>query len=302
MSQTIVNPMTNKVIPDDVLPVPSDLKNIPGVGLSNERPDPNSSRFLLTGVPGIGKSTFLFSNPRAIVVDLENSAQTCHDLRALPFQPTSAQKVRDFIEKLIKRGPKDYKMVVFDSYDELVELFSNELMEKNGLEDVGDYKGGHGKGYFVVRREIFGLLDRLRRAGFGWTLIAHVSKRDENGRTVQNLAVSGSFRDIAVRKVDHLMHLEWHTPDKVIPPKKPGGNPIVLPGKGAPVRVLAMRPGGESRRGSLDDVKVRLPFPDHVNLPEYGSWAAFEKEFAEAVDRRDQARYNHLNPAGVPKK
>jgi len=291
VEQTVKNVMTGGKVDREILPVPPDLVGIPGVGHPQTRPNANQSRYLLTGVPGSGKSTLFFSNPKAIVVDLEQSADKVSDPSALPFTPpidgvTPTQHVRNFLERLIKRGPKDYGMVVFDTYDELVELFQTELMDKNKLEDVGDYSGGHGKGYFVVRREIFGYLDRLRRRGFGWALIAHISEKEVDGKSRRSLAVSASYRDIAVRKTDHLLHMEHRIPNRVIEVK--GKRITVSGGSGNPICVLAMRPGGESRRGSLDDVKVRLPFPDTIEVPEFGGWAAFEAEFEKAVDLRLQ--------------
>ncbi|KKN86802.1 hypothetical protein LCGC14_0263610, partial [marine sediment metagenome] len=114
-----------------------------------------------------------------------------------------------------KKGSKDIEMIVLDTIDELIEIFLRDFCLKHKLEDPLDYKSGEGNAYSIVRRDVFGILDRAYKAGFGWTVLAHVTpktiRHGGEDRIVMSLSVSDSFRNAIFRKCEHMMFMDWHT-------------------------------------------------------------------------------------------
>ncbi len=184
-------------------------------------------------------------------------------------------------------------MIAIDTLDELISIFQRALCIREGQADVGDIGGGHGKGYFMVRDSIFGMLDKIYRAGMGWAIIAHTCtktvKIGNDEKQVSGLAMSNSYMRTVFQKCEHMLFVEHGIqttkgPDEV---KIVGGKRISKPGKmtTSKVRKLKTRPGGLWQGGDTNDVKVRVPLHEEYVLPKLGGWDFLDSAYKEAVGR-----------------
>lgn len=290
-------------------PIPSDLAKLPGVSTGFRPVGVNRGRYVFTGRPGCGKSTLIHSNPKAFILDPEMGGNTVDDPRAICFTPDpdktpegeTASAYMKMVDTLIarrKKGAKDIEMIVFDTIDELIEIFLRDFCLKHSLEDPLDYRSGEGNAYSIVRRDLFGILDRAYKAGFGWTVLAHVTpktiRHGGEDRVVMSLSISDSFRNSLFRKCEHMMFLEYHTksiPGKVITfTSKTGGKPLTVPGTPTQVecRILKTKPGGLWRGETTNEVKVRIPFPDSTEIPSFDGWKVLSSVYDEAIQTLTQ--------------
>jgi hypothetical protein len=282
-------------------PIPDDLAKIPGV-VSGFRPVPiNQARFVFAGRPGSGKSTLVHSNPKAFIIDPEDGSRTVDDPQAIVYQlpsniPPGKQaeaymKIVDTIVERKRKGKTDIEMLGIDTIDELIDIFLVDLCINHSIDDPGDYKDGHGKGYSVVGKAIFGMLDKVHRAGLGWTVIAHLTESTrrigQEEKVIQSLGISDSFARALRRKCEHMAFVDPATSTKAAPTrtKMVGGKAIELPGKIKlePIRVLRTFPGGLWKGESTGDIKVRVPLPDKTELPKVGGWDILTKVYDEAI-------------------
>ncbi len=283
-------------------PIPGDLAKLPGVSTGFRPVGVNRGRYVFTGRPGCGKSTLIHSNPKAFIFDPEMGGNTVDDPRAICFTPdpdstpegetaTAYMKMMDTLIARRKKGAKDIEMIVFDTLDELIEIFLRDFCLKHSLEDPLDYRSGEGNAYSIVRRDVFGMLDRAYKAGFGWTVLAHVTPKTirhaGEERIVMSLSVSDSFRNALFRKCEHMMFLEYHT--KSVPGEAKtvtlSGKTRIIPGTPTQVecRILKTKPGGLWRGETTNEVKVRVPFPDSTEIPRLAGWDVVSSVYDEAI-------------------
>lgn len=281
--------------------IPKDLQGIDGMRSGFVIPDVLAARIVISGEPGAGKSTFLNSNPFLLSLDPERGGDTAADPRALRFTPppeTDPSQLdtayTDFVDKLIARklkGANDIKMIALDTLDEFVDIFLTAICLRKGVLDPLDLNDGSGNGYTIVRKSIFGMLDKIHRAGLGWAIIAHTQVKTVRvggeERQLSGLAVSNSFKGAVFQKCEHMMFIEHGV--NMIPGKDEvkivGGKTITR--RGTPTaqkcRKIKTSPGGLWRGSETNDVKVRVPLQDEIILPKVGGWDLFTKAYEAAV-------------------
>jgi len=282
--------------------IPKDLQGMEGMRSGFVVPSLMQSRLVITGQPGSGKSTLLNSNPSLISLDPERGGDTVADPQALRFTPPPGtdpahldQAYLTFVDKLIlrrRKGATDIGMVCIDSIDEMIGLFQAAICRREGVLDVGDAFGGHGKGYARAGEAIFGMLDKVHQAGFGWAIIAHTKTKTvmvgKEERQVSGLSVSDSYKALIWRKCEHMLFVE-HGMKMVAGEKEVKvikGRKIIKPGKTIMERVRKLKtsPGGLWQGGDTNDVKVRIPLPDEIILPKVGGWGVLDEAYRGAVD------------------
>ncbi len=290
--------------------IPKDLQSVSGMRSGFVIPPVNQIRLTITGQPGAGKSTLLNSNPHLLSLDPERGGDTVADPQALRFTPppTTAPENLDkvylrFVDQVIARklkGATDIKMIAIDTIDEMISLFQQALCLREQCVDVGDVGGGHGKGYAIVRDSIFGMLDKIYRAGIGWALIAHTTTKSvqvgQDTKQISTLAISDSYKRAVFQKCEHMLFVE-HGVEMVKGPKEVKvvkGKRLEKEGKttARKVRKLKTRPGGLWQGGDTNDVKVRVPITDELILPKVGGWDLFTKAYGDAVAVLTQERTN----------
>jgi energy-coupling factor transporter ATP-binding protein EcfA2 len=281
--------------------LPRDLANVPGVRTGFHVPDVNESRIVITGQAGSGKSTLLNANPGLFMLDPERGGDTVAEPLAMRFTPAPSVPVaeldlayQEMVKRIIerhKRGARDIRMIGVDSLDELILIFQTALKLREGVSDVGDIGGGHGKGYFIVRDAIFGMLDEVYRAGLGWALIVHtkfkIVKVGDKEQQQSVLAISDSYKTATFQKCEHMLFLEKGVQVRTIPGgvKKVRGREVKEKPRTEtiPVRKLRTEPGGLLRGGSAEDVKARLPLPNEIMIPPNGGWETWAAAYQKAA-------------------
>ena len=288
--QTLENVVTRKPVK-----LPAALSNVMEVSQGFESPDPDSLRIVVTGRGGSGKTSFVASNPRCLLFDLERQPRTLIDPQATftrikTSSTTAADDFRKGIDAFLAAYRTDstlqaaIKTVAIDSFDALVEMFLRDLCTKFNLEDAGDYKGGHGKGYFKVRDEVFDILDRIHRAGLGWVLIAHIAYKEVGDVQVPALGVSKSFRDVLVRSRDLMFKIDC-VPG-VVQQKTKTGITINIPSKNPKDRRYVLITDTSTTAEDFDSPKCNVPVESGLVIPARGGWNAFRAAYAKAVDIR----------------
>lgn len=290
--------------------IPKDLAGIDGLEVGFHPPTENECRLLITGSPGSGKSTFLNSNPHLLMVDVERGGRTVADPRAMRYSiPVTTDPARadgaylEFVDKIIARkikGTTDIKMVGFDSADELITLFQRALCLRESCQDVGDVGGGHGKGYAIVREVIAAMLDKLHQAGLGWAIVAHTTTKtvilNKEEVQVASLAVSDTYKSMLLRKCEHFLFVESGVEVVPQPPtfREVKGRKIETVHAPIPVpcRFLKTAPGGIWRGGEATELKVRVPLPDRIKLPQLGGYDAFASAYLRAVEQLMEKKTN----------
>ena len=281
--------------------VPKDLQGVTGLRSGWSIPNVQAIRLTITGQPGAGKSTLLNSNPYLLSLDPERGGDTAADPQALRFSPppeTSPmvldQAYLTFVDQLIARklkGKDDIRMIAIDTIDEMIDIFLTALCLRKGVDDPIDLKDGSGNGYTIVRKAIFGMLDRVHRSGMGWAIIAHTRTKTirigNEERQVSGLNVSDSFKGAVFQKCEHMLFVE-HGVETVKGPEEirvVKGKRIRKPGQTTTekCRKLKTKPGGLWQGGDTNDVKVRVPIQDEIILPKVGGWDLFTKAYEDAV-------------------
>jgi energy-coupling factor transporter ATP-binding protein EcfA2 len=280
--------------------IPKGLQGIQGLRSGFHIPDAQATRLVVTGMPGSGKSTFLNSNPQALILDPEQGGDTVADPQAIRFTPPTSvtpdeldRAYVDLVDRVVNQAIKssrDIKMIVIDSLDEFIDIFLTALCLRKGVSDPIDLKDGSGNGYTIVRKDIFGMLDRIHRAGLGWALVAHTRCRiiriGGEDRQQYGLAVSDSFKTATFQKCEHMLFVE-HGIEQIEEPSKVRiikGRRIESKSKTTTkqVRKLRTRPGGLWQGSETADVKVRVPLPNEIVLPASGGWDRFVAAYNDA--------------------
>lgn len=281
--------------------IPDDLIKIPGVSSGFDIPPVNRGRYVITGKPGTGKSTLVHSNPAAFILDPERGGSSVANPVALRYTPpedtpegSHAEAYMIIVEALITRrvrGARDIQLIGIDTIDKLIEIFLEDFCLKHKIDDPLDYKDGNGNAYTIVRKSIFGMLARIYRAGFGWTILAHVQPKTvrvgQDSKIIQQLAVSDSFKGVIKRECEHMLFVERSTRQEKEPNvvRTVKGRKITIPGKTVtvPCRILKTSPGGLWEGDTTDEIKVRIPLENRIDLPEIGGWDALSQAYDQAV-------------------
>ena len=133
----------------------------------------------IVGEAGTGKSSLAASFPKPIFIRAEDGVNRISRLLETPdaFPPVTTEKqLSDQIRALLTES-HDFQTLVVDSVTSLNEMFTAEIIEKSGKENIAQAYGGHGAGYSAltnmhsrVRKHTQYLVDRK---GMNVIYIAH---------------------------------------------------------------------------------------------------------------------------------
>jgi len=300
-TQSITNVMTKRAVK-----LPAALTSTMKVCEPFEASDLDSLFLVIQGRPGCGKSSLVASNPRCLFYDLEKNAGTVIDpaaerVEVRPASTTAARDIRASVDGFLAAYRTDtalreaFSMIAFDSFDRLVETFLHDLCREHNLEDPGEYKTGHGKGYFKVRDELFEMFERILRAGLGVTVTAHLGPRDirvpgkAEPESIVTLSVSKTFRDNLVRN-RHMMFRMDCQPVKVTKTTA-AGIKIKVPSSDPTAREYVLITDTSTNANDFDSPKASVPMGSGLVIPAVGGWQTLRDAYAGAVEkRRNQSR------------
>lgn len=160
-------------------------------------------KVMLYALSGIGKSTLASTLPDALFLDIEGGLSF---LDVAKTSITTADELMAALLELFKVPKQEYKYIVIDSVDWLVNLFASkttgsgqgktleQLMESATL-TLNKAQGGYGQGKNVLSNYIKDVLVKflgmLNRKGYGIVLIAHADRKtllDSDGTNIERLA------------------------------------------------------------------------------------------------------------------
>jgi len=137
--------------------------------------DPKPPRVMLTGVEGIGKSTWAAAAPKPIFVQTEDGLDQI-DCHKFPL----AKSLDDVLGALSSLYTEEhpYQTVVIDSLDRLELLIWDEVCRQYGVKSIEKCDGGYGRGYVHALthwRQVVEGLEALRNdRGMAVIVISHV--------------------------------------------------------------------------------------------------------------------------------
>jgi len=172
----------------------------------------NKARIWLVAPPAEGKTTLVTSNPKALVLDLEDRAGDIINSRATYVHYPDMKGYLNLITELCKdkkAGKSYFDTIVIDTVDAFIDQSIPYLTEKysSKCEDIREYAGGKG-GWFKMRDLLMSNLQELTLAGYGWVVTSHVIDKElgegNNKRIVRCPSVMDSVRK-ALNNTCHLI-------------------------------------------------------------------------------------------------
>lgn len=181
-------------------------------------------KVMITGLSGAGKSYLAATLPKALFLDIEGGLSFL-DVAKTPV--TTADELMADLLELFKAPKQEYKYIVIDSVDWLVNLFAaktsgagqgktlEQLMESATL-TLNKSQGGYGNGKQVlenyIRNTLVKFLNMLNRKGYGIILIAHADKKtlmDSDGTNIDRIAPKMDINsmNVFVEWVDNLFYI-----------------------------------------------------------------------------------------------
>ena len=182
-------------------------------------------KVMVYGLASAGKSSLAATLPDALFLDIEGGLSFL-DVTRTPVA-TADELMADLLE-LFKAQKQEYKYIVIDSVDWLVNLFAaktsgsgqgktlEQLMDSATL-TLNKAQGGYGNGKQVlanyIKDVLVKFLNMLNRKGYGIILIAHADRKtllDADGTNIERLApkMDLTSMNVFVEWVDNLFYLK----------------------------------------------------------------------------------------------
>jgi len=255
---------------------------------------------LLLGFSGSGKTTFVSSIPRALLLSFQdNGASSIIGPRAdRLFVPDwqTYEKVANQLRSDARAGKRLWDTIVFDTVDEwynilaerVVQIWNNRYNKKaESINEVGKEGRGFSDAASLLERE----LDSLKSVGYSWHLTGHltekrINKGDEPTTVVRPVLTNSAFK-VVIRKA----YLKCEvTPFYV----RKADKVLTLPNGVEKTVKVDLNPSDWRTEFYLtihsadalaeEESKVRLPhLPDKILLPPHGAWDVFCQCWDEAV-------------------
>lgn len=185
-------------------------------------------KVMITGLSGAGKSTLASTLPDALFLDIEGGLSFL-DVARIPIETADdLMQILVDLGSAAKNNKREYKYIVIDSVDWLVNLFVRKvtgsgqgqtlpaLMESATM-TLNKAQGGYGNGKQVlgnfVKDVFINFLTKLNRCGYGIVLIAHAEKKslmDADGINIDRIAPKMDINsmNVLVEWVDNLFYIK----------------------------------------------------------------------------------------------
>lgn len=292
-TQVLTDPTTGVVVPDF-------LKGVKGISAKRSKPTLNQSKVVLVSQPKVGKSALIYTNPKAIVLDPENSASHLtedDEVKAIRVGPVRDEKTgqmysptiadyRAVADKLIeakRAGKCPIEMVAIDTMDFWLDLHGRELASSQNVIDVSEYRGaGEGGGYKIRNAFLFKLLDDLYDAGFGWCAIIHMEMKTVRVGGVETvtegIALPRTPLQALWERCEHMLGIEIQTVEKKESRKLPNGNEYEAVVGTEKKRVITAQ-----ANGLFATAGSRIQWPAKIAVSKTNGWADLEAAYTTAV-------------------
>lgn len=234
-------------------------------------------KFLIYGVPGIGKSSFAATFRNPVLLPIEDGCSAI-DIQSFPLV-TNWQQVVDAIQAL--HGEHQFKTLVIDSLDWLESIVWKATCDHFNKESIESF--AYGKGYVEVDRwwrHLMAGLDSLRyNKGMDIVLIAHseiktISPPDTDPYDTYQLKMHKRAFALWVEWAETICFLNYRVN---IQKTSTGVNQERVRGVGTGDRVIytTERPAYKA--------KSRWPLPEEILIGKDKTWASFHQHFEAAT-------------------
>lgn len=134
---------------------------------------------LISGLPGVGKTTLASKAPAPIFLGLEEGTYQL-DVSRFP----QAQSLKELLDQitLILNETHPFKTVVLDTVDRLEALVWNQVCREGRVDTINDYGGGYGQGYIRAGEIFRGIMGETAKlaARYHTILTGHVMVKPFN--------------------------------------------------------------------------------------------------------------------------
>lgn len=261
----------------------------------NPKP-PELARMLLLGFPKSGKTTFLASNPKAMIADWEGGARAVTNPRAyvtdLSYDGWNRWiKLKAALLNDAKTKDRMFDTVVIDSADEMYAHIARSFCQKYGVESVGDKQGTNG--WNAIANMFLTEITPLEEAGYGVLYVSQLREKilKKNGEDTVYIepVLPDSWRRPILYRVEQIISVLSETRTEF--PKVTrtvNGKEVTYEDKGNPVttRKVYLKPAA-SRESRNEGCRVCIP--DRLEIPAADGWQAYANAYAAEVKRVQQA-------------
>ncbi len=176
-------PTTNPTVetkPNEVPIVPDDWAEL-GMKSGYDPKSAETLRLFIVGPSGEGKTTFISSIPRTMIIDFDDGANAVPGGRATRIHVRDYAHFDSIIGKLVAdntKGVRHWDRVAIDTIDELIAMLKHQLEEEKGVEDITEYRST-GYGYNLILQRFWSKMLDLEHAGYTWAIVGHMRTIEE---------------------------------------------------------------------------------------------------------------------------
>jgi len=277
-------------------PLPQAWKTL-GVKKGFDPPPSTRLRMFITARFGFGKSTFMMSRPKTLVLSREDSGSFVSSPKAHHKYPPTWKDFTDILgqlEKDSRAGRRYFECIGFDTIDDFLPIFDDNLSIEYSKEKDSDGKivplrtiseyGTHGKGTAILYSAVSDTLDALEEWGYSWMCSSHITEktlRSADGTEYTGLRISAppGLIKIIGKRADFLVGVNKKTFLEDVK-----GKIIVVEGKKIATSKKIKRTSHLLTADStiMPETKNRLPGMSlEMELPRIGGWDKFDKVYTD---------------------
>lgn len=268
---------------------------------------PAQLRMFIIGPHGGGKTAFVASMPRTLLIDFEAGSWGIPRPQAVRLEVQTWEKLESALNLLHRQAnskERPFDRVVFDSVDQWVELMNPVLCarkssDKVQYDDITNY-GSKGAGYALLRNACWSQIKQLEQDGYSWAIIGHLTEKtitvNDRDRTVSRPVLFDTFARQISRNSDVVcsVRLSNIISTVEVAQKLPSGQVVKVPKQQSHVAAVIDMADTGSQFGNLETKKRGVPtLNDSITLPDIldkkQAWETFAEAYnqaAEEVKRR----------------
>lgn len=213
---------TNTVVPVAPMTTPAVPSSYAKLGVKSgyDPTPPTDLNFFIIGPSGEGKTTFVSSIPKTLILSFEkkgaNGIPNSRAHRIPVGDRATLDAVFAQLEADAKNPARPYTRVCFDTIDQMVEMMNPEIAAEYRAktrwtgDDITEF-GEKGAGWAKLKSGCWEYFQRLEKAGYSWVCIGHVTEKtitiNNQERTVSRVVLFDSFAKLITRNADVLATL-----------------------------------------------------------------------------------------------
>jgi hypothetical protein len=261
---------------------------------------------LMVGMPGVGKSCFIQSNPNAFIINTDLSSTTNKEPKACiwpgmdpegrPCKPTAGghepmvltwNEVLSKKKELIAMAEQDLprpETVVIDSLGPAIALVKDFVTKKMGKEEWKELDGR--RAWDDVYEHLVRFPAELRQMGYGFYYVCHLVNAkiplgDDRYVIRPELTITDNFykRLFPLFELVAAFECDMGTRTEMVQQKNKDGTAGPKRPRSVKYREYCLTVNDESLSGIT---KCRVNLPDKLQLPEVDSWSFFEEQYLSA--------------------